>query len=175
MPSQSVRKNKQPMTGVRCSSSLFTIVMRVKTKYLFISHFSPEVSVTYIKIYLVDQLKLSLLTCTRLKTKFRMYASFHILINEQGLPWVNNMGVWPSGCLTAPFYGQFNPNQIYSPEVSNILVAVVPAPPRDKMNKCVNPKGDDGTNGSSSWCSMWWLSCLLMLIDIAQMWAVAPI
>jgi hypothetical protein len=86
----------------------------------------------------------------QVKTKFRMYASFHILINKQDFPSVNNMGVWPSGCFTAPFYGQFNHNQIYSPEVSNILAAVVPAPPRDKMNKCVNPNGEDGTNGSKS-------------------------
>jgi hypothetical protein len=81
-----------------------------------------------------------------------MYASFHISVNEQDFPSVNNVGVWSNGCLTVPFYGQFNPNQFYSPEVSNIqvLVSVVPAPPRDKMNKCVDPKGDDGTNGSSS-------------------------
>jgi hypothetical protein len=65
MPSQSARKNKQPMIGLRCSSSLFTIVMRVKIKYLFISHFFPEVSTTYIEISLLDQLKFSLLTCTR--------------------------------------------------------------------------------------------------------------
>jgi hypothetical protein len=26
---------------------------------------------------------------------------------------MNNMGVWPSGCLIAPYYGQLSPDQIY--------------------------------------------------------------
>jgi hypothetical protein len=27
---------------------------------------------------------------------------------------INNTGVWPSGCLIAPYYGRISPDQIYS-------------------------------------------------------------
>jgi hypothetical protein len=56
---------------------------------------------------------------------------------------VNDMGTWSKSCLTAPFYGQFNPDQIYSPEASNMLVAVVSAPLKGTMNMRV-------TNGGNS-------------------------
>jgi hypothetical protein len=99
MPSQCVRKNKQPMIGVRCSSSLFTIVKRVKIKYLFISHFYPEVSATYIEISLLDQLKLSSLTCTRLKTKFRMYM---LLFTYQLMSKISpQLTIWEYGPMAA--------------------------------------------------------------------------
>jgi hypothetical protein len=148
--SKSVRKNKQPMIGVRCSSSHPTIIKSVKMESFFISHISPEVAATDNEKSLLHQLKISSLTCTRLKTKFRTYTSFHISVNEEDFHSIHNMGVWPNGCLTAPFYGQINPTQIYSPEGSNIFVAVVPAPPRNKMNKCVNSNSDDGAHGGSS-------------------------
>jgi hypothetical protein len=46
-------------------------------------------------------------------------------------PQLTNTGVWLNGCLIAPLYGRLNPGQIYSPEVSDIPIAVAPASPRD--------------------------------------------
>jgi hypothetical protein len=31
---------------------------------------------------------------------------------------INNTGVWPNGCLIAPYYGRLNPDQIYTTETS---------------------------------------------------------
>jgi hypothetical protein len=50
-----------------------------------------------------------------LKTKFSTYASFHVLVNEDDFPLINNTGVWPNGCLITPFFGKLTPEQIYSP------------------------------------------------------------
>jgi hypothetical protein len=63
---------------------------------------------------LKEQLLLKSLVCTRLKTKFSTYASFHVSVTEEDFPLSNNVGVWPDGCLIAPFYGRLNPEQIFS-------------------------------------------------------------
>jgi hypothetical protein len=81
------------------------IVRRVKTKALFVSSFSPDVTSTDIENSLKEQLLLKSLVCTRLTTKFNIYASFHVSVTEEDFPLINNVGVWPDGCLVAPFYG----------------------------------------------------------------------
>jgi hypothetical protein len=78
------------MIGVRNSSSLPTIVKRVKIKSLFVSRFALEVSTTDIEKLLLDQLKLSSLTCNRLKTNFQTYASFHVSVTEEDFASINN-------------------------------------------------------------------------------------
>ena len=35
-------------------------------------------------------------------------------MTEEDLPLINNVGVWPDGCLIAPFYGRLNPEQFFS-------------------------------------------------------------
>jgi hypothetical protein len=119
-------------------------------KSLFVSRFAPEASTTDVEKSLLDQLKLSSLTCTKLNTKFKTYASFHISVTEEDFPSINNTGVWPNGCFIAPFYERLNPEQIYSPVASDVPVAAAPASPRDTVENCMNPKGDDGAYGGSS-------------------------
>jgi hypothetical protein len=74
-------------------------------KSLFVSLFTREVSSTDIEKSLLDQLKFSSLTRTRLKTKFQMYASFLVSVTEEDYASINNMGVWPNGCFIASFMG----------------------------------------------------------------------
>jgi hypothetical protein len=102
------------MIGVGSSSSLCVVAKRVRTKALFVSRFATDVTSTDIEKSLNEQLKLTSLTCTRLKTKFNSYASFHILVGEDDFHLINNTGVWPSGYLIAPFFGRLNLDQIYS-------------------------------------------------------------
>jgi hypothetical protein len=83
---------------------------------LFVSRFSPDVTAQDIKSSLEEQLELSYLTCTILKTKCNTFASFHVSVSENDFPLVNNTGVWPNGCLIAPFYGRLNADKIYSPD-----------------------------------------------------------
>jgi hypothetical protein len=86
----------------------------VRTKSRFVSRFSTGVTSTDIETSLNDQRKLISLTCTRLKSKFNSYASFHISVVEDDFHLINNTGVWPSGCLIAPYYGRRDQDHIYS-------------------------------------------------------------
>jgi hypothetical protein len=103
------------MHGVRNSSSLPVVSKRPKTKALFVSRFSPEVSASDVENSLKEQLKLSLVVCTKLKTRYNSYASFHMSVTGDDFPLIHNTGVWPEGCLIAPFYGRLNPDQIFNP------------------------------------------------------------
>ncbi|KDR12811.1 hypothetical protein L798_13273 [Zootermopsis nevadensis] len=117
MPSANiVKQRRQPLLGVRNSASLPIDSKMVRSKALFVSRFSPEATAADVDKSLKEQLSLKRLVCTRLKTKFNFYTSFHILVNEEDFPLVNNTGVWPNGCLIAPFYGKLTPDQVYSPD-----------------------------------------------------------
>jgi hypothetical protein len=108
------KKCRSPMIGVRSSSSLSVVPRQVKTKSLFVSRFSQEVTTTDNERSLNEQLKLKSLSRARLKTEFNSYASFHISVAEDDFHLINNTGVWPSGCLIAPYYGRLSPDHTYS-------------------------------------------------------------
>jgi hypothetical protein len=110
---------------VRNCVSLPVVSKRERSKALFVSRFSPEVTTIDIEESLKEQLSLKRLVCTRLKTKFDIYsyASFHVLVNEDDSPLVNNIDVWPNGCLIASFFGRLSPDKIYSPEAPTVSVS----------------------------------------------------
>jgi hypothetical protein len=62
-------------------------------------------------------LSLKKLVCTRLKIKFNTYALFHVLAIGGEFPLINNTGVWPVGCLIAPFHGKVTPQAYLSLEI----------------------------------------------------------
>jgi hypothetical protein len=92
------------------NSSLPVVQRRVRSKSLFVSRFSPDVTATNVEKSLWDQMQLTFLVCTRLKTKHNSYASFHISVAEDGFHLINNTGVWPNVCLINPYYGRLNPD-----------------------------------------------------------------
>jgi hypothetical protein len=113
---------------VRNSASLPVVSKRERSKSLFVSRFGPDVTAADIEKTSKEQLSLKRLVCTRLKTKFDAYASFHISVNEEDFPLINNTAVWPSGCLIAPFYGKLTSDQVYSSSAPLTSVpAVVPS------------------------------------------------
>jgi hypothetical protein len=123
-----VRHRRQPLIGVRNSVSLPIVSKRERSKALVVSKFSPEVTAADVEKSLKEQLSLKRLVCTRLKTKFNAYASFHISVIEEDFPLINNTGVRPSGCLIAPFYGKLTTDQVYSSSAPLTSVpAVVPS------------------------------------------------
>jgi hypothetical protein len=63
-----VRHRRQPLIGVRNSPSLPVIVKKQRTKALFVSRFSPEVTTDDVHKSLKEQLSLKRLVCTRLRT-----------------------------------------------------------------------------------------------------------
>jgi hypothetical protein len=117
------KQRRQPLIGVRNCVSLPVISKKERSRALFVSRFSPEVTTVEIEESLKEQLSLKRLVCTRLKTKFDTYASFHVLVNEDDFPLVNNIGVWPNGCLIAPFFARLTPEQIYSADALTVSVS----------------------------------------------------
>jgi hypothetical protein len=76
------KRTRTPLFGVRSGSSLSTVQKRVRTKALYVSQFSPDVSSGDMEQSLKDQLELAFLTCTKLKTKFNSHSSFHISVSH---------------------------------------------------------------------------------------------
>jgi hypothetical protein len=110
----SIKQHRQPLIGVRNCVSLPVVSKKERSKALFILCFSPEVVTVEVEKSLREQLSLNRLVCARLRTKFNSYASLHVLVNEDDFPLDNSTGVWPNGCLLAPFYGKLTPDQMYS-------------------------------------------------------------
>jgi hypothetical protein len=103
------------MIGIRNSTALPVIVKKNLNAYHYfylhlVRKYHPRISKS-----LEEQLKISSVDCTMLKTKFNTYASFQISINEEDFPSVNK----------AQGYGQlgvspFKPWQMESPDALTI-------------------------------------------------------
>jgi hypothetical protein len=78
------------------------------------------------------------LVCTKLKTKFNSYSSVHIFVTEDEFPLINNIGVWSSVCLIAPYYGKLTPDQIFTPSTPEV------GAPAAAIKSAADPVGNDG-------------------------------
>jgi hypothetical protein len=115
-----------------------------RSEALFVSRFNPEVTVDDVHKSLKQQLRLKKLVCTRLKTKFNSYSSFHISVMEDEFSLINKTGVWPSACLITPYYGKLMPDQIFTPSTPEAGAPAV------AIKSAADPAGNDGANGGSS-------------------------
>jgi hypothetical protein len=77
-----IKPRRQPLIGVSSSLSLPVISKPEMSKALSVSRFSPEVTADDVHKSLKEQLSLKKLVCTKLKTKFNSYSSFHISVTE---------------------------------------------------------------------------------------------
>jgi hypothetical protein len=107
-------------------------------------YYYSEVTAEDVEKSLKEQLSFKRLVCTRLRTKYNSYASFHISVTENEFPLINSTGVWPSGCLIAPYYGKLTPDQVFTPCTPE-LGASAPA-----IKSAQIPADNDGTDGGSS-------------------------
>jgi hypothetical protein len=101
-------------SGLRVQNTKYFLSKMVKTKVLFISCFSSEVSVPDVAISLMEQLKRFSPVCTRLKIKFTTHASLDISLTVNDFPIIYSPGLWPDRCLFAPFCGCLNLDRIFS-------------------------------------------------------------
>jgi hypothetical protein len=86
---KSLKKNRQPMIGVR-NSSLFTVVRRVKMKYIFVCRlkFRPQI------LKIIRSMKIILTHVHQAEEKFQTYAYFHVSVTEEDLP---QLKIWEFG------------------------------------------------------------------------------
>jgi hypothetical protein len=92
-----VKPRRQPLIAVSRSLSLPVISKPERSNSLFVSRFRPEVTADDVHKSLKEQLSLTMLVCTKLKTKLNSYSSFHISVTEDEFALITNIGVWPSG------------------------------------------------------------------------------
>jgi hypothetical protein len=85
-----ITPRRQPLIGVRNSLALPVIAKPERSKALFVSRFSPEVTAEDVEKSLKEQLSFKMLVCTRLRTKYNSYASFHISVTEDEFPLINS-------------------------------------------------------------------------------------
>jgi hypothetical protein len=91
------------MFGVRNSTTLLVIAKKPKRMSVTVSRFSPKLTSQDIKKSLEEPLKLFSFICNKLKTKFNIYASFHISVNKEDFHSTNNTGAWSNTCLISSF------------------------------------------------------------------------
>jgi hypothetical protein len=127
-----LRTSRTPLFGNRSGSST-SVPKKVRTEALFVSRFSPEVTSADVEKSMKEQLDLASLKCTKLKTKYCSYSSFHISVSEDDFHLVNNTNVWPIGCLITPYYERLSPDQIYLEENS-----AVSRPPSPEVRNPIN-------------------------------------
>jgi hypothetical protein len=111
------RKTTVPpaVKNIKSRRLLPTVTKKERSKAIFVSRFSSDVTTDDVEKSLKEQLSLKKLVYTRLKTKFSTYTSFHVSVIDDEFPLINNTGVWPARCLIAPFYGKLIiPDQVYS-------------------------------------------------------------
>jgi hypothetical protein len=121
------RRTRTPLFANKSGSSLSVVPKMVRIKALFVSRFSPDVTSADVEQSLKDQLELTSLTCTKLKTKFNSYSSFHIAVSEDDFHLISNTEVCPIDCLIVPYYGHLDLEQIYFAGKS--AVSKLPSPP----------------------------------------------
>jgi hypothetical protein len=73
---------------------------------LFVACFSSDVTSNE-SISSLEQIKLSVLVCNRLKKKFSTWVSFRISVSKEDFSLMNT-GAWRNGCLIESFYGHLH-------------------------------------------------------------------
>jgi hypothetical protein len=86
---------------------------RRKGSRLLSFRFSSEVTADDAEKSLKKLISLKKLVWIRLETKFNTYSSFHVSVIDDEFPLINDIDVWPTGCLIAPSYGKLTPHQVY--------------------------------------------------------------
>ncbi|KAJ8885325.1 hypothetical protein PR048_011522 [Dryococelus australis] len=93
-PSRLVRNN----VHIKTVPKLVKLLM----KAMFVSHFAPEVEESDIVTYINQELIVSELKVSKLKTKYHTYSSFYVAVANSDR--IFNTVFWLAGSLISPFY-----------------------------------------------------------------------
>jgi hypothetical protein len=87
------KKSRTAVIELRNISVLPLITKKAKTKSLFVSRSSLDVTSEDLQEDLEEQVKASSFLCTKLKTKVNTSTSFYISVKEDDFPSINNTRV----------------------------------------------------------------------------------
>lgn len=78
------------------------------------------ISLRYVTLSRCER-SLTSVKCTRLKTKYDAYSSYHISVNLEEYELLNKADYWPEGSLVLPYHGKLLPDQIYTSSEEEII------------------------------------------------------
>lgn len=80
---------------------------------MFVSRFDPGVSSDDIENLIKTSVNgLSYMKVTKMRTRFNNYASFHVEVYSSDLDKIDDVNLWPEGCLFKPYLGMLKPHVV---------------------------------------------------------------
>lgn len=110
---KSQSKTKSVINGRNKHSSLQIADSRLRKSAIFVSRLSSTAVASDIEENL-KLLNLEYLVCTKLKTRYETYSSFHVEIPSVCIDAVLDPDLWPEGCIVSKFYGKLKSDQVFS-------------------------------------------------------------
>ncbi|KAL1453549.1 hypothetical protein WDU94_009881 [Cyamophila willieti] len=82
-----------------------------RTTALFVTRFAPEVTTKDIEHIIQCSVSLSFLKVSKIQTRRQdLYSSFHVQVSESEYGKVDDVNIWPSGCMIKPYRGRLLPD-----------------------------------------------------------------
>ena len=88
-------------------------IKRIRRKTIFVTRVAPGTTTDVIDNHIKSNIDISTALCTKLKTKYETYSSFHISFDEHHLKEITNPDNWPEGILISTFMGKLKDDQIH--------------------------------------------------------------
>lgn len=104
-------KQKFIISGSGKTSRLKPALRFPRRSAIFLSRLDQSTRVNDVLDSLAS-LDLKHLVCTKMKTKFSNYSSFHIEVLDSDLQVLLKEDLWPDGCIVSKFMGRLRPDQI---------------------------------------------------------------
>lgn len=103
------KRSAEQLSGSQSLPMVRTPMVRERMSALFVSRFAATVSSEDIKTMVQNTVSptLSHLKVTKIKTRYMdLYSSFHVEVQASDFEKIDNVDVWPDGCLIKPYYGK---------------------------------------------------------------------
>lgn len=144
-------KNKPVILCKGPSVSFQPAKKRIQRKAIFVTRVAPDTTTDVIDKHIKSNMNISTAKCTKLKTKYDTYSSFHISFDEHHLEEITNPEIWPEGILISTFMGKLKDDQIHT--------SIFSKPSDEKQNEIGvntsnaisknNSKNEDGSSSTS--------------------------
>lgn len=119
---------------------------RVRTSALFVTRFLPSVTVQDIRDLVNSSLSLSHLKISKIQSKHQdLYTSFHVEVLETDFEKIDDVMLWPDGCLLKPFRGRLLPEIVVKDDLPPSAPTGTQTQEGSELPRVTNP-GDSSTN-----------------------------
>lgn len=110
------RRRVKPSSGTAKPDKVNAAPPPVRHMALFVSRLDPETSVNDIEALIEPFLEGRTPVCSKMKTRFPSYSSFHLACDEAVFAALNKPEVWPEGSIFHQFFGRLDSTRVYNVE-----------------------------------------------------------